>query len=196
MPVSVLDPSTALVLVDLQQGITGLAPDGLVPPVAAAAGRLARAFRAAGRPVVLIRVVFSPDFGDWPRNRTTSGFPAPPARLPAGFDEFLPELDRQPHDVVVTKRGPGAFYGTDLDLQLRRRGVTGIVLGGLFTSVGVESTGRAAYDHGYDVVFAADAMADPNPAAHEHCLRVPFPRFGEVGDVAEIEAALGVVSAR
>ena len=92
--------------------------------------------------------------------------------------------------MVVTKHQPGAFYGTDLDLKLRRRGITGVVLGGVATSLGVESTGRAGYDHGYNITFAAEAMTDPDPGAHEHSLQVSFPKFGEVDTAAAIAAAL------
>jgi nicotinamidase-related amidase len=191
MPVTELDPHTALVLIDLQQGIGAMAPADLIDPVADAAGRLAAGFRARGLPVVLVRVEFSADLGDFPRNRATAAVP-PPATLPAGFAQILPAVGRRPEDLLVTKRQPGAFYGTDLDLQLRRRGVTGIVLGGVFTSIGVESTARAGYDHGYNITFAADAMADRNPAAHEHSVRTVFPRYGEVGDVASILRLLPV----
>ncbi|MBO3744746.1 isochorismatase family protein [Streptosporangiaceae bacterium NEAU-GS5] len=189
MPLTSIDPRTALVLIDLQRGITAmLDAETLAPPVTAAA-ELAAAFRAAALPVVLVRVGFSPDGADAPRNRT--GVSRPAARPPAGWTEPLPELNAQPSDLVVTKRQPGAFYGTDLDLQLRRRGVTGIVLGGFATSLGVESTARAGYDHGYNVTFASDAMADFTPAAHLHSLTVTFPFFGEVDTTAAIISALG-----
>jgi nicotinamidase-related amidase len=102
----------------------------------------------------------------------------------------LPELDRQPTDLVVTRHQPGAFHGTDLDVHLRRRHVTGIVLGGVATSRSVESTARAGYDHGYNVTFAGDAMADMDPVAHDHCLAVTFPHLGEIDTTAAISAAL------
>src|SRR5262245_38970568 len=122
MPLTSLDPRTALVLIDLQRGVSSLLdPDVLAPPVAAAA-ELAAAFRARSLPVVLVRVSFSADGADVPRNRTSISRPA--ARPPADWMEPLPELGQQPADLVVTKRQPGAFYGTDLDLQLRRRGIT------------------------------------------------------------------------
>jgi nicotinamidase-related amidase len=183
-----LDPRTALVLVDLQQGIASLvAPEVLAGPVAAAA-ELAATFRARSLPVVLVRVSFSPDGADAPRNRTS--FKRPAVRPPANWAEPLPELGQQPTDLVVPKRKPGAFYGTDLDLQLRARGMTGIVLGGFATSLGVESTGRAGYDHGYNVTFAIDALADLNPRAHEHSVNVTLPLFGEVDTSAAIISAL------
>jgi nicotinamidase-related amidase len=188
MPLTALDPRTALVLIDLQQGILGLiGPEELSMPVARAA-ELAAAFRAHQLPVVLVRVSFSADGADAPRNRTSVSRPA--GRPPANWTQPLPELDQQPSDLVVTKHQPGAFCGTDLDLHLRRRDVTGIVLGGFATSLGVESTARAGYDLGYNVTFAADAMADPSPLAHDHSLNVTFPLFGEVDNAAAIIAGL------
>jgi nicotinamidase-related amidase len=188
MPLTSIDPRTALVLIDLQRGMSSLLGPDVLGPAAAAAADLAAAFRARSLPVVLVRVSFSPDGADAPRNRT--GISRPAVRPPADWTQPLPELGQQPGDVVVTKRQPGAFYGTDLDLQLRRRGMTGMVLGGVATSLGVESTGRAAYDHGYNVTFARDAMADFSPCTHEHSVTVTFPLFGEVDTAAAVIAAL------
>ena len=188
MPVTTLDARTALVLIDLQYGITGVVDRATLAQPVARAGELAASFRARGLPVVLVRTNFSADGADAPRNRTSVVRPS--GRPPANWTEPLSDVDAQPSDVVVIKHQPGGFYGTDLDLQLRRRGVTGIVLGGVATSLGVESTGRAAYDHGYNVTYAADAMTDPDPGAHEHSVHVTFPKFGEVDTTAAVIAAL------
>jgi nicotinamidase-related amidase len=189
MTLTELDARTALVLIDLQRGITSLvSPDVLARPLARAV-ELATTFRARGLPVVLVRVAFAADFADAPRNRTDAARPA--ATPSAGWTELLPELARQPTDIVVTKHHTGAFHGTDLDLHLRRRGITGIVLGGVVTSLGVESTARAGYEHGYNITFACDAMADPDPRAHHHSLNVTFPHFGEVATTGAIVQALG-----
>lgn len=98
----------------------------------------------------------------------------------------MDELTGHPDDIHVTKRNWGAFYGTDLDLQLRRRGITQIVLAGIATSIGVESTARAAHEHGYHVTLATDAMTDSDAAAHTHSITKIFPRLGETGSTAEI----------
>lgn len=188
MPLTALDPRTALVLIDLQRGAVGLVgPDPLAGPLARAAA-LAAAFRRHRLPVVLVRTSFAADFADAPRNRTAAARPS--ARPPSDWTQLLPQLDQQPTDLVVTKHQPGAFFGTDLDLHLRRRGSTGIVLGGIATSLGVESTARSAYDRGYNITFAADAMVDPDARSHEHSVEVTFPRLGEVDTAAAIEAAL------
>jgi nicotinamidase-related amidase len=184
MALSTLDPRTALVLIDLQHGIlaTPTVPHGTTE-VVARAGELAEAFRSHGLPVVLVRVSFAADGADMMPGRTEVVVGA--GSLPAGWDEIVPEL-ADPAAITVTKRNWSAFYGTDLDLQLRRRGITQIVLGGVATSIGVESTARAAHEHGYHVTLAADAMADRTEESHRHSIERIFPRLGETGTTAEI----------
>lgn len=188
MTSTTIDPRTALVLIDLQRGILA-AP---TQPYAAAqvlgrAVQLAESFRSHGLPVVLVRVTARPDGSDVVPGRTE--VPRPTGR-PEGWDQLADELTGHPDDIVVTKRNWGAFHGTDLDVQLRRRGVTQIVLGGIATSMGVESTARAAHEHGYHVTLATDAMADMSPEAHENSVTRIFPRLGETGTTEEILALL------
>lgn len=112
-----------------------------------------------------------------------------PGRLgtpPTGWDSIVDELVGHPQDVVVTKRNGGAFHGTDLDLHLRRRGVTQLVLTGVATSAGVESTARAAHEHGYNMTLATDAMTDRDVTMHQHSIERIFPRLGETGTTAQI----------
>lgn len=188
MPLTTLDERTALVIIDLQRGIEMLLGREAMADTVRHAARLADAFRNRKLPVILVRVDFSADGMDRPRNRVTiqRPFRTPPPNWAEILDELAPVIS----DLIVTKRQPGAFYGTDLDLHLRRRGITNIVIGGVMTSLGVESTARAAYDHGYNVTFASDAMMDRNPAAHEHCLGTIFPMLGEVDTTERIVAAL------
>jgi nicotinamidase-related amidase len=174
--VTTLDPTTALVVVDLQKGLAG-APgfDGAL----ARSVELAGAFRSHDLPVILVRVTDGaqvPGRIDGVRRQRERA---------AGWDEIVDELTG-PDDIVVTKRNWGAFYGTDLDLQLRRRGVTQVVLTGVATSIGVESTARAAHEHGYHVTLAVDAMADIDPETHRNSIERIFPRLGETGTTAEI----------
>jgi len=193
MTATTLDPTTALVLIDLQAGITSMATQPhAAPDVVARSAALADAFRERGLPVVLVRVTSRPDGSDAAQGRTE--VPRGGAR-PEGWDVLADELTGHPEDVVVTKRNPGAFYGTDLDLQLRRRGVTQIVLAGIATSIGVEATGRAAFDHGYNVTFATDAMSDRDEVNHRHSVERSFPRIGETGTTEQILALLAQVSA-
>lgn len=192
MPLTALDSRTALVLIDVQEGVAAMfGRDALAVPVDNCR-RLAAGFRAAKLPVVLVRVALSPDFADRPTNRIdTAPRSLPPDLSPTtDLSALMPELDQQPIDLVVTKRRVSAFHGTDLGLQLRSRAITGIVLGGVATSRGVESTARAAYDHGYHVTFASDAMTDFTPAAHGRSLQLTFPHLGETDTTDTILAAL------
>ncbi|WP_458249056.1 hydrolase [Streptomyces sp. MAI_2237] len=185
MTVTALDPRTALVVIDLQSGIVGAPTQPYTgAEVVTRSARLADAFRAHGLPVVLVRVSFAADGGDAVPGRTET--PRPGGALPEGWDRIVGELSGHDGDITVTKHNWGAFHGTDLDVQLRRRGVTQIVLTGIATSIGVESTARAAYEHGYHVTLATDAMSDRSAEAHANSVERIFPRLGETGTTAEI----------
>jgi nicotinamidase-related amidase len=188
MPVTQIDARTALVTIDLQNGIVALPSAHPTDAVVANAARLASAFRAKGLPVINVRVSFSPDFADAPHPRADAPLPGGPPQ--PGWDELVDALGVDPSDIAITKRQWGAFYGTELELQLHRRGVTGIVLAGIATSLGVESTGRAAFDHGYNVTLAADATTDPDPDAYANSVERIFPKFAEVDTTDAVLAAL------
>ena len=185
-----LDPATtALVLIDLQQGILAYAKapyDGAA--VLAKAVPLAAAFRAAKSPVVLVKVGFSADGGD--ALKATVDAPNPPGAPPANWLADTPELPPQPGDIHILKRQWGAFHGTELDLQLRRRGIGTIVLAGIATSIGVESTARFAWELGYDIVFAEDATSGPDAGMHANSFEKVFPRLGRVRKTADVLEAL------
>ncbi|MFE6489066.1 isochorismatase family protein, partial [Streptomyces sp. NPDC057757] len=187
MTVSALDDKTALVLIDLQAG-TLAAPTRPYPAadVVARAAELADAFRSAGAPVVLVRMSNSSDGADATPGRSEAARPAGGRSRPYDLGPLVEPPAGHEGDVLVTKRAWGAFHGTDLDLQLRRRGVTQIVLGGIATSLGVESTARAAHEHGYHLTFAVDAMTDINEDAHRHSVSYVFPLIGEPGTTEEI----------
>jgi nicotinamidase-related amidase len=182
MAITTLDPVTALVVIDLQKGIAGIPCAHPLAEILAKAVALTKAFRTRGLPVALVNVAGAP------AGRTDSK--RPPFNPPANFLELLPELDQQPSDIVVTKYTRGAFHGTSLDMLLRRRGVTQVVIAGIATSSGVESTANAAYEHGYNVTLAIDAMTDPSLEAHNHSIERAFPKLGESGTTAEILAKL------
>ena len=177
-----LDPkSTALVLIDLQKGILGYPLTPLSSDQLVAAGKsLAEQFRKAGAPVVLVNVSWAPDFGD--------ALMAPVDQpmhveggLPPNFAELADGLAK-PGDILVTKHQWGAFTGTELDLQLRRRGIRTIVLGGVSTSMGVESTARQAWEHNYQVVIARQATTSIDPQMHEFSMGRIFPLIARVTD--------------
>jgi nicotinamidase-related amidase len=188
MTLTTLDPVPALVLVDLQKGIVGIPAAHPSEDVVARAAELAAAFRARGLPVVLV------DVSGRAPGRTDEGGAGGGgafAGLPDDWMELAPELDAQPGDLRVTKQTWGAFHGTTLDAQLREHGVTLVVLGGISTSAGVETTARAAYEHGYNVVLVADAMTDRDADVHANSVERIFPRLGEVTTTAEVLERLG-----
>ena len=180
-------PTTALILVDLQNVIIGLplAPYSAEAVISKGVD-LARRFRAAKAPVVLVNVAFSPDFGDALKAPVDQPPQAPPGGFPEGWTELVDGL-AAPSDLRVTKHQWGAFYGTDLDLQLRRRGVTSVVVGGVATNMGVESTVRAAHEHGYAVVLAEDATTARSADMHAFAFDHIFPLLGRVAKADEIE---------
>ena len=177
MALTTLDPKTALIVIDLQKGIVGMPTAQPAGEVVARAATLAEAFRRHGLPVVLVNVDGgAPGRTEQPRR----------GERPAGWSELVPELRQQPSDILVTKRTWGAFTHTDLDATLKALAVTQVVIIGISTSVGVESTARQAYEHGYNVTLAVDAMTDMNADAHANGVARIFPRLGETGTTAEV----------
>ena len=183
MSITTLDPKTALIVVDLQKGIVSHAPAQVFPRVLERNQALLAAFRARGLPVVLVNVAgIAPGRNEQPR------MSAPPP----GWDELLPELGRQASDILVTKHTWGAFVRTGLEDHLKALGVTQVVITGVATSIGVESTARQAYEAGFNVTLATDAMTDLNPEAHQRSIDLIFPRLGETGTAQDIIDRLGV----
>jgi nicotinamidase-related amidase len=182
VPVTALDPTTALIVVDLQVGLAGMPTVHPFDDVVANAVKLADAFRAKKLPVVLVNVA-----GGAP-GRTEQG--AGGHAFPDGWTDLLPELNQQPGDKTVTKLSWGAFHNTDLAQHLTELGVTQVVVVGVATSVGVESTARQAYERGLHVTLATDATTDLNPVAHDNTVAHIFPKLGETGTTDDIIALL------
>ena len=182
--------TTALVMIDLQNGIVAmpLAPRS-GPQVVEAGRRLARRFREAGAPVILVNVAFAADMGDATRQPVDRPMQRPPGGLPSDWSTLVEGL-AEPGDIRVTKHQWGAFYATDLDVQLRRRGIRTVVIGGIATNMGVESTARAGFDRGYAMVFAEDAMTSMSAEMHGFSVQNIFPIMGRVRTAAEIAEAL------
>ncbi len=180
--------STALVLIDLERAIVArtLAPYPS-SEVLARATELAAAFRARNSLVAYVHVNLA-EVLHLPADQPMRDPNAP--KPPASASEIVPESGYQQGDLLLTKRQWGAFYGTGLDQQLRRRGVDTIVLGGIATNFGVESTARAAFDMGYKVVFVEDAMTSMEAEAHQFVLQHIFPRIGRVRRCSEVLEAL------
>jgi nicotinamidase-related amidase len=187
----ILDPRrTAIVVIDLQKGIVGFPGSPYsASSVIANTVALLDAARSAGAQPILVHVGRSADGGDGLQVASDQPMRAT-GTLPPDWSELIPELNRQPNDIVILKRQWGAFYGTDLELQLRRRNLNTIVLCGIATAIGVESTARDAYERGFEQVFAEDAMTGLSAESHANSITSIFPRMGRVRSTAEIFAAL------
>ncbi|MEO8205750.1 MAG: hydrolase [Chthoniobacterales bacterium] len=182
-----LDPrTTALVLIDLQKGIVRQprAPRTGEETVKTAM-HLAARFRAAGASVILVNVAFSPDLKDLPRQPVDKPATIPPGGFPADYSELVDGL-AQPGDIRITKHQWGAFHGTDLDLQLRRRGIRTIVLAGIATNIGVESTARQAWEHGYALVIPEDAVSGNSVEMHDFAFKNIFPLIAKITTASAI----------
>jgi nicotinamidase-related amidase len=182
MTVTTLDPKTALVVIDLQKGVVGYPTVHPIGAVVAAATALTTAFRRRGLPVVLVNATgVAP--GRAEQKRSLDG-------MPADWADLVPELNAQPDDLLISKQTWGAFTNTQLEAQLKALGVTQVVLTGVATSMGVESTARYAHELGFNITLALDAMTDMSAEAHDNSVTRIFPRLGETGSTAEIVALL------
>lgn len=178
MPVTQLDSQTALIVIDFQKGIAAFPCVHPIKERAKRAGDIAAAFRRHQLPVVLVNVT-----GVAP-GRTEHGHPV--GAFPPDFAELMPELGAKPNDHLLSKQSWGAFSGTDLHGYLLSSGVTQVVVCGVATSIGVESTARQAHELGFNVTLAVDAMTDVSAEAHDNSLQRIFPRLGETGTALEV----------
>jgi nicotinamidase-related amidase len=180
--VTKFDTATALIVIDLQKGIVGLPTVHPIGEIVKQASVMADAFRRHGLPVVLVNV-----------DGVAPGRTEQASRIrefPAGWTDLVPELNQQPSDRTVTKRTWGAFTNTDLEEHLRKLGVTQVVIAGVATSAGVESTARHAHELGFNITLAVDAMTDVSADAHVNSVTRIFPRIGETGTTVEIISLL------
>lgn len=184
--VTSLDKKTALVLIDLQKGIVQFPVVKPVNEILAKAAALVSAFRKADLPIVVVNVDPTKSLLNNLRTDANAKFTS----FPDEWFEIAPEIKTTENDIFITKNAWNAFTNPKFDAELKKRGITGIVLAGISTSVGVEGTARAASEHGYNITFAEDAIADTNADAHEHSVKRIFPRLGEVDDTDKIIKAL------
>jgi nicotinamidase-related amidase len=182
----------ALVVIDIQKGVVAM--DRKLEPytanqLVANVSKLVQRFRELGMPVFLVHVT-SIDGKDMLRPITDQQVQWSSSQRPPDWAEFVEEIRPTEKDIVISKRQWGAFYGTELDLQLRRRRIDTIVLCGVSTNIGVETTAREAYQHGYNQVFVTDAMAARSKDEHEATLRFIFPRIGLIRTTDQVLRAL------
>lgn len=185
-----LDPkSTALILIDLQKGIVArdTAPHSSSDVVSNAA-KLVEKCNDSGVTVILVHVSYHKDGSDRLAVKTDVTWAG--GSLPDDFDKIVSEVHPEKADHIITKRQWGAFYGTDLDLQLRRRHIDTLIMGGIATNMGVESTARDAYERNYNQVFVEDAMSSLSAEAHEFAVKQILPRIGMVRSTKEVLDAL------
>jgi nicotinamidase-related amidase len=186
-PFNIEKTRTALIVIDLQKGIiareTQPYPTKLVIENTS---QLLNAFRKNNMAVFLVRVSSSFDSKDRLNPITDITWSAGGTQMPANWSEIVPELGFIDTDFLITKKQWGAFYGTELDLQLRRRNINNIVLCGISTNIGVESTARFAYEYGYNQIFVEDSMSSQSKEEHENTIQKIFPRIGLVRTTKEI----------
>lgn len=188
--VTSIDKKTALVLIDLQKGIVQFPVVKPINEVLTKAAALVSAFRKADLPVVVVNVDPTKSLLNNLRTDAKARFTS----FPNEWYEITPEIKTTENDIFITKNAWNAFTNPNLDAELKTRGITGIVLAGISTSIGVEGTARAASELGYNITFAEDAMTDTNADAEEHSVKRIFPRLGEVGDTDKIIEALAAHS--
>ncbi|ORM64266.1 hydrolase [Pantoea rodasii] len=179
MALTTLDTKTALIVIDLQHGIVRLPVTPLAAEtVIARCAQLVDAFHGKQLPVVKVNVAGgAPGRNEQARH---SG------ELPDDWAVLLPEMALQADEIAVTKKTWGGFYNTDLHQQLQQRGVTQVVICGIATSIGVEATARQAYELGYNVTLATDAMTCLNADTHQNSVERIFPRLGETGSTTDV----------
>jgi nicotinamidase-related amidase len=181
---------TAIVVIDLQKGIIAReAKPHSTKEVIQNTAQLLKVFRENNMPVFLVRVSSSSDQKDRLSPATDTSWSGA-GKMPDDWSEIVPELLPGASDFIITKKQWGAFYGTELDLQLRRRKIDTIVLCGISTNIGVESTARFAYEYGYNQIFAEDAMSSQSEEEHIHSIEKIFPRIGLVRNTKEILESL------
>ena len=184
-PLNIDKTKTAIVVIDLQKGIASRETQPYsAKTVIENTAKMLKVFRQNKMPVFLVRVATSSDAKDRLNVITDTTWSG--GQIPADWSELVPELGKEDSDFVITKKQWGAFYGTELDLQLRRRKIDTIVLCGIATCMGVESTARFANEYGYNQIFAEDAMSSMSKEEHEHTVNKIFPRLGLVRTTKEI----------
>jgi len=198
--ITTIDKQTALVLIDLQKGLLKMDYAHPLKNILTKASMLVDIFRSANLPIVIVHI--NPIDADWTKTRVevntmpTNAIMQRIAKLAMpmmGFTDIVPEIEIQPHDILIEKKSWNAFFQTSLDTKLKNRKITQLVLAGISTSIGVEGTARAASELGYNLVFATDAMTDKVSEAHENSIHNIFPRIGELGTVMEITRMISTI---
>ena len=184
MSITIVDPASALIAIDLQKGILGMAPEEDATRIVQNTAALADAFHAAGLPVIWVTAL------GLPAGRAEAPRPGGDAAPPVDFAVLDPRLPVAETDLKVAKKALNAFTSSDVAALLAERGTTAVVVTGLAAGMGVESTARAAFDAGYNVTIATDAVTDPLAERGTNSFAHVFPMIAETGTTADVVAAL------
>ena len=192
LPMLVLEAATtALIVVDLQHGVLALP---LTPydsaQVIARSIELGHALSSAGGIIVLVNTRYSEGYADRPNQPADTPMNLPAEGLPEDWATLVTEVSALPAQVRITKRQQSSFFGTELDLQLRRRGISTVVICGIATNFGVEATARDAHNFNYAVVIASDACSSVASTLHDFAIEKILPRIARVRTSSAIIAAL------
>ncbi|MDO4670379.1 MAG: isochorismatase family protein [Aerococcus sp.] len=177
--------NTALVMIDLQRGVTSVdVKPNRSDEIIARTNQLIEQAQAQGGFLAYVHSDFLDDKDQLPGDKKLRAL----SNDEAHFADFDPRLTMANDAYVITKRGFSAFFGTDLDLELRRHHIKRVVFVGISTHVGIDSAARDAYQLGYELTFVTDAMAAPKVEQHEFALNTIFPMMGENKTTAEVLA--------
>jgi nicotinamidase-related amidase len=184
--------STALLVMDVQVGIVARFGGG--ERFLAAVAQALAAARSTGIPVFFVRVAFRPGYPEVSsQNRSFSAVAKTAGDMftdTSPATQLHPALAARADEPVVLKKRVSPFAGSDLEILLRSRGVTRLVLSGIATSGVVLSTVRDAADRDYELVVLTDACLDQDDEVHRVLLTKVFPRQAEVVSIAEWDAAV------
>ncbi|MDQ8302837.1 cysteine hydrolase [Enterococcus faecium] len=181
---------TAFVAIDMQKGIVN---NGTLSPHTAQSilSNNDLLVRTLKRTAVL-KVLVNVDISTFPYLSQQTDMGGMTASVPPEFTDLLlkDSLKDTNNMLTITKYNPSAFFGTSLDLQLRRRGIETIILSGVATTNGVYATALDAFQHGYHVVLAEDACSDRDKESHQLFIKKIFPKTARVRSTKQIIEAI------